>query len=504
MKRVFMKKPVLLLLAGLALLPAGRPAAAPRNILTVERPQGPEWFGLYLVGKKAGWSRMEILRQRRNGKSVLVARSETVLRAMLATPDGATKSVSRTQRDERIYEAKPGGRLLSFKSEREGDGGTRMVEASCTSSGCRATLTAEGAPPEVRDLPPTSETAEQADAARLVAALRTTIRGSQLEPEQLRVKKVEDVYKGRAKLAGGGVEVDVSVVAESEVGDRMPVLVSVADDGRVLEMRFGESLVGRSEPETLAKQLDRVDLFGLSRVPIPAPLSQEVPGSAVFRIRGLPPEFQKPDSRQSYAKGEVADESVLTVRARLPAAADPRKDAPRGKASSEDTKELLAPTPTIDSDHAEIRKLAAKWVAGTPGVYAASVKISENVYGLLKKVYGASRDRASEVLRSGQGDCTEHTLLFLALARAAGIPARGVYGLVYARYQDGIPALYWHAWAEVKSGDEWISLDPTFGQPVADATHIALGRGTQVDTVGLIGGLKVVAAEARPADEGGR
>jgi transglutaminase-like putative cysteine protease len=119
------------------------------------------------------------------------------------------------------------------------------------------------------------------------------------------------------------------------------------------------------------------------------------------------------------------------------------------------------------------------------------------VYGRLKKAYGVSHDRASEVLRAGQGDCTEHSLLFLALARAAGIPCRGVHGLVYARYDDQVPALYWHAWVEVKSGNEWIALDPTFGQPVADPTHVALGRGTQVDTIGLIGGLQVVSAEAK-------
>jgi transglutaminase-like putative cysteine protease len=72
-----------------------------------------------------------------------------------------------------------------------------------------------------------------------------------------------------------------------------------------------------------------------------------------------------------------------------------------------------------------------------------------------------------------------------------------VHGLVYARYDDGVPALYWHAWVEVKSGSEWIAVDPTFDQPVADATHIVLGRGTQVDTVGLLGALQVVSA--RPA-----
>ncbi len=31
---------------------------------------------------------------------------------------------------------------------------------------------------------------------------------------------------------------------------------------------------------------------------------------------------------------------------------------------------------------------------------------------------------------------------------------------------------------------------------MADPTHVALGRGTQVDTVGLLGALKVLGAEA--------
>ena len=102
------------------------------------------------------------------------------------------------------------------------------------------------------------------------------------------------------------------------------------------------------------------------------------------------------------------------------------------------------------------------------------------------------------MLTAGRGDCTEHTVLMVALARALGIPARPVHGLVYARYEDGQDALYWHAWVEVRSAGEWIAMDPTFGQPVADATHVALGVGTQVDTVGLLGALKVLAVEVKP------
>ena len=64
-------------------------------------------------------------------------------------------------------------------------------------------------------------------------------------------------------------------------------------------------------------------------------------------------------------------------------------------------------------------------------------------------------------------------------------------------YGSGGDGLYWHAWVEIRSGEEWIALAPTFDQPVADATHLALGRGSQVDAMGLLGSLAVVSAEPR-------
>jgi len=136
-------------------------------------------------------------------------------------------------------------------------------------------------------------------------------------------------------------------------------------------------------------------------------------------------------------------------------------------------------------------------VGSTPGTWASARKLSRAVYERLDKVYGQSRDRASEVLKQGKGDCTEHSRLFVALCRAVGIRAREVKGLVYANYGQGGPGLYWHAWAEVKVGDAWIAVDPTFGQDVADATHIALGRGSRQDAISLVGSLRVSRADPR-------
>lgn len=76
--------------------------------------------------------------------------------------------------------------------------------------------------------------------------------------------------------------------------------------------------------------------------------------------------------------------------------------------------------------------------------------------------------QASAVLIRRRGDCNEHTVLFVALARALGLPARPVAGLllVNGRY-------YYHAWAEVYLGD-WVAVDPTLDQFPADVAHLRL------------------------------
>jgi transglutaminase-like putative cysteine protease len=460
------------------------------DVLTVARPAQPEWFGLYLVGKKAGWSRAELRREIRDGRDVLVARGETLIRATVGG-----REVERRHEEERVYDARPGGRLLTFRGAWAGDGGARTVQGGCEDRVCKAVLDAGGAREE-RTVEGVRDTADLADGVRLAAARRSSVSGGQLDLEKLRVREVQDVFLRRDRVAGAGVEEEVSVVAESEAGDRMAAEYKVADDGRIVEIRLGDAIVARPEAEDVAKRLDTVDLFALARVALPAPLPREVPKSVVYRLAGLPPAFLKSDARQRFerVKGGV---TVLTVTARRPAAADPAKDTPIARAAAGASADDLASTPQANADAPEIRRLAREVVGDAKGAYEAARRLSDHVYRTLEKAYGASHDRASDVLAAGKGDCTEHAVLLVALARAAGVPARGVHGLVYAEYDDGQPALYWHAWAEVRSAGEWIAMDPTFGQPVADATHVTLGAGTQVDTIGLLGAVKVLAVEAK-------
>lgn len=81
-----------------------------------------------------------------------------------------------------------------------------------------------------------------------------------------------------------------------------------------------------------------------------------------------------------------------------------------------------------------------------------------------------------QTLQTRIGDCNELAEVFVALARARGLSARPVTGLLYI---DG--KFYYHAWAEVLLKD-WVPVDPMLGQIPADAAHLRLMQGLALRT----------------------
>jgi transglutaminase-like putative cysteine protease len=163
-------------------------------------------------------------------------------------------------------------------------------------------------------------------------------------------------------------------------------------------------------------------------------------------------------------------------------------DAPKIPVQEARLASYLQPTPFLQTDHPNIQALAAKIVGGETHGYRAAVKIKDWVYGEIAKEPTVSIPNALEVLQTKKGDCNEHTVLFNALARAAGIPAKTVVGVVYLR-----GAFYYHAWSEIWLG-QWISLDSVLNQFPADVTHIKFLEGEidrQIDLLQLIGNLKI-------------
>ena len=148
----------------------------------------------------------------------------------------------------------------------------------------------------------------------------------------------------------------------------------------------------------------------------------------------------------------------------------------------------LRAEPLLQSDAPEIRALAQRLRGDDTDPRVVAERLNRWVHDSLRKTITFGLPNASQVLAVRSGDCNEHTQLYLALARALGIPARAAVGLAYVRGK-----FYYHAWPEVFLGD-WVAVDPTFGEFPADAAHLRFvtgGLDRQVELLRLIGTLKV-------------
>jgi hypothetical protein len=466
--------------------PALPPAAALPAVLRVPRPKGGEWYGLYVLGKKAGYAFSELRLSEHQGQKAIALRNEVTLKASIG---GA--ATERTIRETRVYEPKDFGRLLAFTVQKSGDGGEETLEGTVRPDGIALRRVRAGQPDEARALPATREVVEDGDAPRLVALTRKAREGSTLDLEDtLKDKKTTTTLEGEATVVIAGVSVKVVRTRTLEEPDQLAVMTTLARDGRVLEIKYGEVLTAKAEGELDAKQLDKVDLFSLTRVPldrkVAASVRNKVPAEMTWSITGLPKSFWNDTPRQQFAAAPDGSAQV-TVRSRLPGTKAKR---PVQAAEDKDVAKALESSLSVESDAPAIVETARRVVGDETDAGKAAQKLNVFVFKTVEKAYGASSDRATDVLKVKKGDCTEHSLLLTALARAVNIPARRVDGLVYMEASDGQPALYWHEWVEVFVG-EWVAVDPTFGQAVADPTHIAFGNEGRTDTAGLIGQLKI-------------
>jgi len=105
---------------------------------------------------------------------------------------------------------------------------------------------------------------------------------------------------------------------------------------------------------------------------------------------------------------------------------------------------------------------------------------------------------ALDVYRTRAGDCTEHSLLTVALLRASGIPARTVVGLAYSE-SDG--AFVGHMWTEAYIG-QWRSLDalnlgmdPIHLRIHAPQSSESLGERDLLRAYGAVAGVHVSAVD---------
>jgi len=207
-----------------------------------------------------------------------------------------------------------------------------------------------------------------------------------------------------------------------------------------------------------------------------------------FRLSGVDLDGFQLDGGRQELRGDT-----LIVRRENWEALDPGFTLPYPRM---DLRAALEPEPLIQSGDPRIleeaRAIAGLGAGGRPDPVTVAGQLARSVHASLRKEVTFSIPSALQVLENLSGDCNEHTVLFVALARSVGLPARAAVGLVYLE-----GSFFYHAWPEVWLG-EWVALDPTLGQIPAGAAHLRFmtgGLAQQVEIARLIGalGIEVIA-----------
>ncbi|NLF67880.1 MAG: transglutaminase domain-containing protein [Candidatus Anammoximicrobium sp.] len=87
----------------------------------------------------------------------------------------------------------------------------------------------------------------------------------------------------------------------------------------------------------------------------------------------------------------------------------------------------LGVSPSIETTHPEIRRLAGEIVQGQTADWNKVRAVYDWVRANVRYQFDPELKGALAALRAGQGDCEELTSLFIALCRSHGIPARSVW-----------------------------------------------------------------------------
>ncbi len=116
----------------------------------------------------------------------------------------------------------------------------------------------------------------------------------------------------------------------------------------------------------------------------------------------------------------------------------------------------------IEANNPQIQALSAELAAGQATACEQARAFYDYVGENLLYTFNAGNWGAQAALGEMGSDCTEYASLFVALSRAAGIPARYFEGL---RYGAGEGEPLEHAWAEFYApGAGWAPVDATLGR----------------------------------------
>lgn len=144
---------------------------------------------------------------------------------------------------------------------------------------------------------------------------------------------------------------------------------------------------------------------------------------------------------------------------------------------------FLAPGEYVDSHHPALRGKAQELTKGVRDPF----RKARAIYYFVREIYyhaapfeNLESYRASSVLAAGHGYCVAKASVFVALCRAAGLPARLLFADVTnhlstprLRERMGTDLFAWHGYAEVLLRGNWVKVSPTFNASLCERLGVA-------------------------------
>jgi transglutaminase-like putative cysteine protease len=296
------------------------------------------------------------------------------------------------------------------------------------------------------------------------------MRVSMLDTEAVKLKNVEITAVGNETFRGVKamhmrndlypVDNDIWVDAKGNT------IEESVRDGWIVTRAEGENTVRRFISEAALSGKDFIADFSLIKVDTtisePAALKK-----LAIEISGYPSGVE-PLSGTTQAAARLESDKALYTIIKTPVPINKRETG---------VEEYLKPTELIPSGAPVFKSTAAGIVGDEKDPAGMSVKLAGWVASSVEKTVSNSRS-PMETLREKEGNPQDIALLYVSLARAAGLPTKIVSGLVYVPDR----GFLYHSWAESHIG-YWMPVDPAFGEAHADATHIKLVEGGTADAM---------------------
>lgn len=432
------------------------------------------WMNATMMGVKVGYLHIQVDRAKYNDQDVLRVDSD-----MFTEINRFGISIKMTK--TKLFYIKDDLTPLYFQSKSDETGQEKVVEGTVKNGMVQIKTTLEGKTTEkYLKLPPDAIFAEALEDYTIRKGLKV---GNKFSVKAFSLD-LYDIININAEVASkGSIDYNGQPKDTYAVDYTMDIMGGIktrewmTEDAEIYRMETASlgMIFTKVEREDALGEVGQFDIILKTNVQLQG--DKPAPGIKHFKAKASLPEgniiktFVNND-RQKVTAGEKSDEGIINITL---------KDVDENSAiirpvSDKELAQYLKPSIYVQSDDPEIISKAQEIAGSEKNSWIASMKICKWVYENMKnKNYKVGFGTAKQTLKELQGDCSEHTVLFIGLARALGIPSRICTGLVYHK-----DAFYYHFWPEVYIG-RWISMEPTLGQIQADASHIQFSS-VQVET----------------------